>query len=185
MSSMRSMRSSSRLCGRSSRPNSLVRIPRVQKTTRPHSSCPASALEYNTTQSTKRSTYRRRVAAAKKAATGDPADASAMSADTTALDDSMADGGPDAMPRAKKMKTAEDDSQMDLDDEEGGHDASDAETMPDENEEEEEEEDDDVVEEEQEDDDEEDQAEGEDRDELEERDQGPDEDEALDGEDSE
>lgn len=154
-----------------------------------------SPPEFNHTQTSKRSTYRRKVAAAKRADKGPggaelPADASVLSAggDTTLYgeDGSALDGGggDTAPPRAKKLKT--DASLMDLDDYDDA--PSDAETVPDEHVEEEEDDDDDVVEQEEEDDDGEGRDGGEDEpDRLEERRRiaDDDDDEALDGDDSE
>lgn len=161
--------------------------------------------EFNQIQTSKRSTYRRKVAAAKKAATGSTggADMSMTSIATgdgpsVLLDSSVV--GPDAAaadasfagaagPAAKKLKTGGDgdgdgqgdESRMEVDEE-----VSDAETVPDETHLEEEDEDDDEEEEEEEEEEDESGADEDgDPDGLEERENGrEDEDEALDSQDS-
>lgn len=142
-----------------------------------------SHAEFNETQTTKRSAYRKKVAAAKKKGPNEGgADGSAAEADgdtTMAGADATINSAADSTPgsgqhRAKKARTEGGDSRMDVDDE--MDDASDPEDVPDEDEEDEEPQDED--EEEQEQEDEEEQNGGED--ELEEREDKPDEDEALD-----
>lgn len=154
--------------------------------------------EFNEVQTSKRTTYRKKVAAAKKGPAGaDGADASAVSlleGDTTMNDSALASGADTSMaeqPRSKKARTddagggAFDSSRMELDEDAHDHDPSDAETVPDDVDEDEDEDDDAEEEEEEEDDDEEDAAD-EERDDVEDRENGPDEDEALDdGNDSE
>ncbi|KAJ0121595.1 cbf nf-y family transcription factor [Diaporthe amygdali] len=146
----------------------------------------AEFAKFNEVQTSKRSTYRKKVAAAKKAtkepgeegaetlAAGTDGDTAMGGADTTlnsVADSGAADGG---QPRAKKARTDRSEDQMEVDDE--VVDASDPESVPDEegDEEEEEEEDEEAQ-------DEEDgvNEEGDD-DELEERQGRPDDDEALD-----
>lgn len=138
-------------------------------------------------QTSKRSTYRKKVAAAKKATKGGGEEGAEASmavadgdttmggADTTinSVADTNAPGG--GQPRAKKARTdGNNGDQMDVDEEVA--DASDPESVPDE--EGDEAEDDEEADEEEEEEDEGD--EGEDGDELEERQGRPDEDEALD-----
>lgn len=102
-------------------------------------------LEFNEVQTTKRTTYRRKVAAAKKAekeATTDP-NASMMSTATTAT--TKTEKGSASGPRASKKQkiSAPDDSAMDVDDPDATQDPreiSDAETEPEQEHEEEEEE---------------------------------------------
>ncbi|KAL1860451.1 hypothetical protein Daus18300_009225 [Diaporthe australafricana] len=144
----------------------------------------AEFAKFNEVQTSKRSTYRKKVAAAKKATkgpgeegadtpTGADGDTTMGGADTTlnsVADSSTAGGG--GQPRAKKARTDGNDEQMDVDDE--VMDASDPESVPDEEVEEDEEEEDDEVQEE------EDGADEGDDDELEERQARLDEDEALD-----
>lgn len=145
------------------------------------------AAEFNEVQTSKRSTYRKKVAAAKKATKGpgeDGADASTAGADgdttmggadttVNSVADSSAAGG--GQPRAKKARTeGNNGDQMDVDEEVA--DASDPESVPDEEADEEEEE----AEEEEEEEEEEGGDDAEDDDELEERQGRPDEDEALD-----
>ncbi|KUI66451.1 DNA polymerase epsilon subunit D [Cytospora mali] len=144
----------------------------------------AEFSKFNETQTTKRSAYRKKVSAAKKAAktpgeagadtsmAGTDADTTMAGADTTvnSAADSTAAGG---QHRSKKARTDGNDEKMDVDDD--VEDASDPESVPDEEEDEDEEEEE-APEEEgdgQEENDEE-------RDELEEREDRPDEDEALD-----
>lgn len=142
------------------------------------------AAEFNEVQTSKRSTYRKKVAAAKKATKGpgeEGAEASTAGADgdttmggadttmNSVADTSAAGGG---QPRAKKARTeGNNGDQMDVD--EDVADASDPESVGDEEADEEEEEEE--AEEEEEGGDE-----AEDDDELEERQGRPDEDEALD-----
>jgi hypothetical protein len=136
-------------------------------------------LEFNDTQTTKRNTYRRKVAAQKKAGktgadTADP-NASMVSTASAATE-------PESAPRSKKQKpnAAHEDSTMDVDEDETQElrDASDADTEPEQEEDDEDEEDQENVEEEDEEDDEEDDQELHDR--LEERQNREDEDDALD-----
>lgn len=138
--------------------------------------------EFNETQTTKRSAYRKKVAASKKptkgsedsggadvAMEGTEGDTSA-GVDNTTITSAAGSATGSGHHRAKKAKTDADAKMMDVDEE--LNDASDPESVPDE---EEDEEDEDVQEEEEEEDEEEDQ------DELEEREDKPDdEDEALD-----
>lgn len=150
----------------------------------PTDSLPCAA-EFNEVQTSKRSTYRKKVAAAKKATKGpgeDGADASIAGADgdttmggadttVNSVADSSAAGG--GQPRAKKARTeGNNGDQMDVDEEVA--DASDPESVPDEEADEDEEEEAEEEEEEEVGDD------AEDDDELEERQGRPDEDEALD-----
>lgn len=153
-------------------------------------------LEFNEIQTSKRSTYRKKVAAMKKATgpgegSSTLADASMMSmashdeGDASTLRDAAsADGGAggSGQPRVSKkprIDPSRDSSRMDIDD----HDPSDAESAPDDAEDDEDE--DDEVEEEEEEEDEEDAADEENgADEDDER-AARDEDEALDDEDSE
>ncbi|KKY36796.1 putative cbf nf-y family transcription factor [Diaporthe ampelina] len=144
----------------------------------------AEFAKFNEVQTSKRSTYRKKVAAAKKATKGPGEDGAEVStagtdgdttmggADTTV--NSVADSGA-GQPRAKKARTdGNNGDQMDVDEEVA--DASDPESVPDEEGDEDEED-----EEAEEDEDGGDDAE-EDDDELEERQGRPDEDEALDDE---
>ncbi|KXX80096.1 DNA polymerase epsilon subunit D [Madurella mycetomatis] len=151
----------------------------------------AEFAKFNEVQTSKRSTYRKKVAAAKKAAAAGgsqatAADTSMMSigstgtgadeADRSLLPDSGSAGPSRAAKKAKMDPNAADTSKMELDENE----PSDAETVPEEPEEEEE---DDEMEEEEDEEDEEDEPEGadEERDDLEERSaRHGDEDEALD-----
>ncbi|KAI0893829.1 histone-fold-containing protein, partial [Annulohypoxylon nitens] len=143
----------------------------------------AEFKKFNEVQTTKRSTYRRKVAAAKraeKAAATDP-NASMVSNASTAAD---ADSG---APRASKKQkpNAPDDSAMDIDGDMTAEtqEQSDAETEPEAEQEEDEEEENDAEEEEEED--EEDEEDGEeDPDRLEEREPREDRDDALDDGDS-
>lgn len=145
------------------------------------------AAEFNEVQTSKRSTYRKKVAAAKKATKGtgeEGADASTAGADgdttmggadttVNSVADSTAAGG--GQPRAKKARTeGNNGDQMDVDEEVA--DASDPESVPDE------EADEDEEDEAEEEDEEEEEGgdDAEDDDELEERQGRPDEDEALD-----
>lgn len=148
----------------------------------------AEFKKFNETQTTKRNTYRRKVAAQKKAdKTTAPADpnASMMStatATTTAEPDTDAASAPRAAKKHKANGAAADDSAMDVDGDET-RDASDADTEP---EPEQEEEDDEAAEEDEEEEDE-GEGEGEDRDEhdrLEDREPRDDHDDALDDGDS-
>lgn len=139
-----------------------------------------SPAEFNETQTTKRSAYRKKVAASKKGTKGSDeggADTSmaGTDADTTMAggDTSFAGSTAGGQHRAKKARTdggGDGDSRMDVDDE--MNDASDPESVPNEDDDEEpqdeEEEEQDVGDNE------------EDQDELEEREDRPDEDEALD-----
>ncbi|KAG6363251.1 hypothetical protein INS49_008347 [Diaporthe citri] len=144
----------------------------------------AEFAKFNEVQTSKRSTYRKKVAAAKKATKGageEGADASTAGADgdttmggadttVNSVADSSAAGG--GQPRAKKARTeGNNGGQMDVDEEVA--DASDPESVPDEEADEDEEEDAEEEEEGGGDD-------AEDDDELEERQGRPDEDEALD-----
>ncbi|KAK2611156.1 hypothetical protein N8I77_004529 [Diaporthe amygdali] len=144
----------------------------------------AEFAKFNEVQTSKRSTYRKKVAAAKKAtkepgeegaetpAAGTDGDTAMGGADTTlnsVADSGAADGG---QPRAKKARTDRSEDQMEVDDE--VVDASDPESVPDEEGDEDEDEDEDEEE------DEEAQDEEGDDDELEERQGRPDDDEALD-----
>ncbi|KAK7739448.1 hypothetical protein SLS63_001793 [Diaporthe eres] len=146
----------------------------------------AEFAKFNEVQTSKRSTYRKKVAAAKKATKGpgeDGADASTAGADgdttmggadttVNSVADSSAAGG--GQPRAKKARTeGNNGDQMDVDEEVA--DASDPDSVPDEEADEEEEEAEEEEEEEEEGGDD-----AEDDDELEERQGRPDEDEALD-----
>lgn len=157
------------------------------------------AKEFNEIQTTKRNTYRRRVAAAKKGvpfvdpnastqSASDPAAESSGAADTSTGAAGGADTSAAAAQRsAKKQKPngPGDDSTMDLDG--ATEEYQDAETDPDDDNEEEEDDDEPADEEEEEDDDDDDEDGGDDEmhDALEERAQGDGEDEALDnGEDS-
>ncbi|KAG8164767.1 hypothetical protein KVR01_005042 [Diaporthe batatas] len=152
----------------------------------------AEFAKFNEVQTSKRSTYRKKVAAAKKATKGpgeDGADASTAGADAdttmggadTTMN-SVADtsatgsGGGAGQPRAKKARTdgANNGDQMDVDEEVA--DASDPESVPDEDGAEDEE-DEEADEEDEEDEEEDGDNEGDD---LEERQGRPDEDEALD-----
>ncbi|ROW11514.1 hypothetical protein VMCG_00981 [Cytospora schulzeri] len=151
----------------------------------------AEFSKFNETQTTKRSAYRKKVSAAKKATKPAGADAGAdtsmagtdgdttmAGADTTttsAAGSSTAGGG--GQHRSKKARTDGNDEKMDVDDD--VEDASDPESVPDEDEDEEEEE---AAEEEEEGEEGDDGNEenDEERDELEEREDRPDEDEALD-----
>ncbi|KAI1145304.1 histone-fold-containing protein [Nemania diffusa] len=117
----------------------------------------AEFKKFNDTQTTKRNTYRRKVAAQKKTgkpdADGADPNASMMSTASTATQ-------PDPAPRSKKQKpnAAHEESAMDVDDDETQepHDASDAETEPEQEPEEDEDDDqEDNAEEEEEDDDDE------------------------------
>ncbi|KAH6619812.1 histone-fold-containing protein [Chaetomium sp. MPI-SDFR-AT-0129] len=153
----------------------------------------AEFAKFNEVQTSKRSTYRKKVAAAKKAASqpgssGVAADISMIStASTTAAGDEAgtgpSGGGGGSQARAAKKARLDptaggaDDSRMDVDEE-----VSDAETVPEEQEEEGGDEDEDEEDEEEEEEEEEDDEEGggEDGDELEEREAREDEDEALD-----
>ncbi|TPX16702.1 uncharacterized protein E0L32_003643 [Thyridium curvatum] len=173
----------------------------------------AEFAKFNQIQTSKRSTYRKKVAAAKRSgpdADGDGdttlADASALSADATGVQADVSTHGETSVlssasatghehrqqqqqqQRAPKKARTEGGGAGANDDEE---EHSDAETEPEEEHvDEDEEDDDDVEEEEEEDDDNDDEGgrrrgeEDEDRDALEEREQGPDDDEALDGNES-
>lgn len=157
----------------------------------------AEFSKFNETQTTKRSAYRKKVSAAKKATKPPGADAGAdtsmagtegditmVGADTTANSGAAAAAGSGSgsgaaaggQHRSKKARTDGSDEKMDVDDE--VEDASDPESVPDEDDEDDEEEGPEV----EEDDDEDDGNEENDdeRDELEEREDRPDEDEALD-----
>ncbi|KAK2073012.1 hypothetical protein P8C59_007326 [Phyllachora maydis] len=163
---------------------------------------PKLEAEFNkfaSVQSTKRSTYRRRVAQAKKAATGGGVSQSELGADESersVLGTSVADAQDSPQPKAKKARTDDGDtqqepSQMELD----GHEHSDAETVPDDAEddgqdqdqEDQADEDEDEDEEEEEADEEEDVPEtnGQEHEHIEEREAPDSQDEALDGDDSE
>ncbi|KAK4143230.1 DNA polymerase epsilon subunit D [Dichotomopilus funicola] len=157
----------------------------------------AEFAKFNEVQTSKRSTYRKKVAAAKKAASqpssssGVAADVSMISTASTTAGGGDEAGGTGSSGQARAAKKARldpsassaaaggggDDSRMDVDEE-----VSDAETVPEEQEEggdeDEDEEDDEEEEEDEEEDDEE--GGGEDGDELEEREAREDEDEALD-----
>ncbi|GAB1311098.1 DNA polymerase epsilon subunit D [Madurella fahalii] len=152
----------------------------------------AEFAKFNEVQTSKRSTYRKRVAAAKKAAAAGGSQATA--ADTSMMSIGSAATGADETDRsllvksgsagpsraAKKAKmdpSAADSSKMELDENE----PSDAETVPEDPEEEEEEEDEEIEEEDEEDDEDEPEGADEERDDLEERSaRHGDEDEALD-----
>ncbi|KAI0485308.1 histone-fold-containing protein [Xylariaceae sp. FL0804] len=146
----------------------------------------AEFKKFNETQTTKRNTYRRRVAAQKKAekagAGGDP-NASMLSTTSAATDT-----GSGAAPRSKKQKpNAPDDSQMDVDgaDETQEHDASDPETESEHHDEDDDDDDDDDDEgqdnaEDEDEDEEDEQNEDEMHDALEERELRDDGDDALD-----
>ncbi|KAL2017536.1 hypothetical protein VTK56DRAFT_1970 [Thermocarpiscus australiensis] len=154
----------------------------------------AEFAKFNEVQTSKRSTYRKKVAAAKKAAaagTGQSANESMMSTGSAVTDGdgahetdrslphTSASGGADQARAAKKARIdpGADDSKMEV----GDHDPSDAETVPDEPEEEEDDEDEEVEEEEEEEEEEDEpEAADEDRDDLEERTARGVEDEALD-----
>ncbi|KAI0478260.1 histone-fold-containing protein, partial [Xylaria cf. heliscus] len=138
----------------------------------------AEFKKFNDTQTSKRNTYRRKVAAQKKAEkTGGDGDTSMVSNVSAATE-------PDSAPRSKKQKpnAAHEESAMDVDGDETQelHDASDAETEPDqEHDEDDDDEDQDNAEEEEEEDDEENEDEEHDR--LEERqNRDDDDDDALD-----
>ncbi|KAK8083517.1 hypothetical protein PG996_002298 [Apiospora saccharicola] len=155
----------------------------------------AEFKKFNETRTTKRNTYRRRVAAAKKGIPF-PADpnASMMSNATsegatdvgdvsTASAAGAGDAGSSDQPRSKKAKTGGapgEDSQMDMDDEAGGH------TEPeDEVDEEDEEEEDEANQDDEEEEGDEDEDEEEMQDAMEEREKAGEDDEALDnGDDS-
>ncbi|PSR92413.1 hypothetical protein BD289DRAFT_428813 [Coniella lustricola] len=166
----------------------------------------AEFKKFNETQTTKRSAYRKKVAATKKtskgseegdggadiAMAGTDGDSGLGGADnstiTSAAESATGPGGGGAH-RAKKART-DADAKMMMDVDEELNDASDPESMPEEEEEEDEDEDAQADEEEEEEDEEEDEeeegeegqggAEGEDQDALEEREEQPDDDEALD-----
>ena len=132
--------------------------------------------EFNQTQTSKRSTYRKKVAAAKRASTGPGGPDVSMSMLST--QDTEGHDGDEESRAAKKARIdggAEGESRMEMDEQ----DASDAETIPDEVVEEDETEEEEEVEEEEEEEEDEEREDGE----GEER-QGT-EDEALDEEDSE
>ncbi|OTB19708.1 hypothetical protein K445DRAFT_313493 [Daldinia sp. EC12] len=143
----------------------------------------AEFKKFNETQTTKRNTYRRKVAAAKKAEKAGPdPNSSIMSTASTA-----AASQPDsAAPRAtKKQKpNVPDDSAMDVDGGEETREHSDAETEPEQEQEEEEEEENDGGEEEEDEEEEEEEEEGNDPDRLEDREPRDDHDDALDDGDS-
>ncbi|KAI1265747.1 histone-fold-containing protein [Xylariaceae sp. FL1019] len=132
----------------------------------------AEFKKFNEIQTTKRNTYRRRVAAAKKA---EKTGAHSANPDASILSTTS---GISEAPRSKKQKpnAAHEDSAMDVD--EGDtlepQDASDADTEPDAEQEEDEEEDEEEEEEEN------DENEEEEHDRLEEREEDPDDDDALD-----
>ncbi|KAH8788748.1 hypothetical protein F5883DRAFT_10582 [Diaporthe sp. PMI_573] len=151
----------------------------------------AEFAKFNEVQTSKRSTYRKKVAAAKKATKGDGEDGAEASmagadgdtkmggGDTTvnSVADTSAAGGGGGQPRAKKARTdGSNGDQMDVDEEVA--DASDPESVPDEEGDGAEDEDEEEADEEDEEEDEGDEAEN--GDELEERQGRPDEDEALD-----
>lgn len=146
----------------------------------------AEFKKFNDTQTTKRNTYRRKVAAQKKA--GKP-DTDAANPDTSMVSAASATVEPDQAPRSKKQKTsaAHEESTMDIDGDETQepHDASDAETEPDQEPEEDDEEEEDQDNAEEEDDEDDDEAENEDEvhDRLEERQTRDDHDDALDDDD--
>ncbi|OTB05518.1 hypothetical protein M426DRAFT_319790 [Hypoxylon sp. CI-4A] len=145
----------------------------------------AEFKKFNEVQTTKRNTYRRKVAAAKKAekaTTTDP-NASMVSTATSQPDSSNSNNAPRAI---KKLKpSAPDDSAMDVDGDatEELREPSDAETEPEQDHEEDDEEDDDEAAED-EDEDEEEGGEDEEHDHLEERQPRDEHDDALDDGDS-
>ncbi|KAI3396687.1 hypothetical protein diail_11795 [Diaporthe ilicicola] len=150
----------------------------------------AEFAKFNEVQTSKRSTYRKKVAAAKKAtkgpgeegaetsAAGADGDTTMGGADTTvnSAADPGAAGAGGGQPRAKKARTDGNDEHMDVDEE--VVDASDPESVPDEEGEDDEDDEDDEAQDEDEDEDEAGE-EAEEEDDLEER-QRLDEDEALD-----
>ncbi|KAI1635183.1 hypothetical protein F4809DRAFT_615258 [Biscogniauxia mediterranea] len=135
----------------------------------------AEFKKFNDTRTTKRNTYRRKVAAQKKA---EKAGTGAGGADSSALADpnastlsaaTQADSSTPAAPRSKKQKpNAPDESAMEVDGDatEEPQDASDAETEPEEEEEEEEEEEDEEEDEEEEEEEEDEDEEGNDDDDM-------------------
>ncbi|KAI8963329.1 histone-fold-containing protein [Daldinia sp. FL1419] len=140
----------------------------------------AEFKKFNETQTTKRNTYRRKVAAAKKAekAGADP-NSSMMSTASTMPTSQPDSAGPRAL--KKQKPNAPDDSAMDVDGGDEPHEHSDAETEPEQEEEEDEDEDENEGGEEEEEDEEE---EGNDPDRLEDREPREDHDDALDDGDS-
>ncbi|KAI2781836.1 histone-fold-containing protein [Daldinia loculata] len=144
----------------------------------------AEFKKFNETQTTKRNTYRRKVAAAKKAEKGgvDP-NSSMMSVASTAATSQPDSSGPRAL--KKQKPNAPDDSAMDVDAGDEPREHSDAETEPEpEQEEEEEEDENEGGEEEEEEEDEEEEEGGNDPDRLEDREPRDDHDDALDDGDS-
>ncbi|KAI0098672.1 histone-fold-containing protein [Nemania sp. FL0031] len=117
----------------------------------------AEFKKFNDTQTSKRNTYRRKVAAQKKA--GKP-DTDAADPNTSMISTASTTTQPDSAPRSKKQKpnAAHEESAMDVDDDETQEprDASDAETEPEQEQEDDDEDDDqeDNAEEEEEDDEE-------------------------------
>ncbi|GAP82981.1 putative DNA polymerase epsilon subunit d [Rosellinia necatrix] len=144
----------------------------------------AEFKKFNDTQTTKRNTYRRKVAAQKKA--GKP-DADGTNPDTSLLSTASAATEPDSAPRSKKQKTnaAHEESAMDIDDDEAQEprDASDVDSEAEQDQDEDEEDEDDQENaEEEDDDDDDDEGDNEDEmhDRLEERQDQDDQDDALD-----
>ncbi|RYC54046.1 hypothetical protein CHU98_g12163 [Xylaria longipes] len=140
----------------------------------------AEFKKFNDTQTSKRNTYRRKVAAQKKAGktSADP--------NTSMISNASAATEPDSAPRSKKQKpnAAHEVSAMDVDGDETQElqDASDADTEPDQEHAEDDEDDEgqDNAEEEEEDDDDDEENEDEEHDRLEERQTRDDDDDALD-----
>ncbi|KAF3067173.1 DNA polymerase epsilon subunit D [Daldinia childiae] len=143
----------------------------------------AEFKKFNETQTTKRNTYRRKVAAAKKAekAGVDP-NSSMMSATSTAAASQPDSSGPRAL--KKQKPNAPDDSAMDVDIGDEPHEHSDAETEPEPEQEDEEEDENEGGEEEEEEEEEDEEEEGNDPDRLEDREHRDDHDDALDDGDS-
>ncbi|KAI0160928.1 histone-fold-containing protein [Hypoxylon sp. FL1284] len=138
----------------------------------------AEFKKFNEVQTTKRTTYRRKVAAAKKAEKAAAADPNASMMSTATATTAEPDATPASRAPKKHKANGPDDSAMDVDADEEPRDASDADTEPEQEHDEEEDEDENAAE----DDDEEEEEDGEDdeHDRLEDREPRDEHDDALD-----